>query len=101
MFAYGFFLLTEDGIRVAHLCLEYRHGLSRSTSSPRGDVAAATKIRPGSAHARRYSTFSVTFAWMKVSPERYQTTGRLLPGAWTGTKTENVISVPVLVEACL
>src|SRR3546814_20216917 len=63
--------------------------------------SGATKIRPRSAHARRYSPFSVTFAWVQVSPERYQTTGRLLPGAWTGTKTENVISVPVLVEACL
>src|SRR3546814_5866622 len=56
--------------------------------------SGATKIRPRSAHARRYSPFSVTFAWVQVSPERYQTTGRLLPGAWTGTKTENVISVP-------
>src|SRR3546814_17403333 len=70
---------------------------SSATSSPRGVVSGATKIRPRSAHARRYSPFSVTFAWVQVSPERYQTTGRLLPGAWTGTKKANVISVPVLV----
>src|SRR3546814_20931804 len=70
---------------------------SSATSSPRGEVSGATKIRPRSAHARRYSPFSVTFAWVQVSTERYQTTGGLLPGAWTDTTTENVISVPVLV----
>ena len=48
---------------------------------------------------RRYSPFSVTLAWVQVRPDRYQTTGSFAPSAWGGTNTENVISVPVSVEA--
>src|SRR4028119_2200028 len=70
--------------------------------SPRGDVSGATKMRPSSAQARRYSPLSVTLAWVQVRPERYQTTGQGAPSsACGGTKTEKVMSVPVQRLACL
>ena len=47
----------------------------RARPSPRGLVSGATKIRPSSAQAARYSPFSVTLAWVQVRPDRYQTTG--------------------------
>src|SRR5438270_9429714 len=67
---------------------------------PRGLVSGATKIRPSSAHALRNSPFSVTFAWVQVRPDRYQTTGSFAPSsACGGRKIEKVMSVDVAVEA--
>src|SRR6185437_820699 len=43
----------------------------------------------------RYSPFSVTLAWVQVSPDRYHTTGSLAPSACGGTNTEKVIAVLV------
>jgi hypothetical protein len=55
-------------------------------------VSGATKIRPSSAQARRYSPLSVTLAWVQVRPDRYQTTGRPRPVAnavaWAARRRE-------------
>src|SRR6185369_5591463 len=48
-----------------------------------------------------YSPFSVTFAWLQVSPDKYHTTGRSLPlSACGGKKIEKVMSVDVAADAC-
>src|SRR3954453_22611704 len=57
-------------------------------------------MRPCSAHAARYSPFSVTFAWVQVSPDRYQRTGSFAPlSACGGRKMERVMSVEVAAGA--
>src|SRR3546814_5679471 len=71
---------------------------SSGTSSPRGLVSGATKTTPCAAQAARYSPFSVTLAWVQVSPDRYQSTGNRAPSSCAGTNTAKVMSVPVAVE---
>ena len=64
-------------------------------------MSGATKIMPSSARALRNSPFSVTLAWVQVSPDRYQTTGYFVSLRRGGTNTENVVAVRVSKLSCL
>jgi len=54
---------------------------------------------PASAQAARNSPFSVTLAWVQVSPDRYHSTGNFAPASWSGTNAENTMSVVVALDA--
>src|SRR5262245_49408715 len=69
--------------------------------SPRGLVSGATKIRPSSAQAARYSPFSVTLACVQVRPDKYQTTGSFpICPACGGRNTEKAISHRQALDSC-
>ena len=58
----------------------------------------ATKITPCSTQAARYSPLSMTLALVQVRPEGTTAPATLVWGMF-GTKTANVMSVPVVREA--
>ena len=53
---------------------------------------------PASAQAARYSPFSVTLAWVQVSPDKYHSNG-IGPSTPPGTNAEKIMSVLVAAEA--
>ena len=75
--------VTEKGeFRAA--CAEAGVILIAPDTSPRGEVSGAMKIIPALAQAARYSPFSVTLAWVQVSPDRYHSTGNGSPRSTCG-----------------